>query len=297
MILYYALGGGLGHLARSLVLIEHAPEQVRSRIRILVSSNSAGRAESSFPCPVDRVPDPAMADAAAYDAFLNTYFEMHRFRCIVIDTFPFGLLGEMKYKVPHIPRVLIGRYLRWAMYRDACRGVDDAAWPEDAVVIEQQDDLYERELGNHCFVTSARWPISAVTVSNIPGTPAKPACCIVHSGPHTELALLVDRARKIMGDRNIPGDPQVFTPDSGIFPMERHLLGFSDIVTGAGYASCSASVVLAGRLQYHLTPFERRFDDQNLRLLRLKNGTWLDGGQTDASHTARMLWDIVGLHV
>ncbi len=296
MILYYALGGGLGHLTRSLVLIEHAPERLRSKIRILVSSKSAGAAERSFPCPVDRVPDAAMADPAGYERFLAGHFEKHHFQCVVMDTFPFGLLGEMKYRLPHIPRVLIGRYLRWDAYREACGTITDASWPEDAVVIEDQDDLYDRELKKHCFVTMARSPLSAVRARDIPDAPLKPACCVVHSGIGAELALLVDSARRIMAEKGIPGTPHVFTPDNALFPMERYLSGFSDIVTGAGYASSAAAVSLGGRIRYHLTSFERKFDDQGLRLQRLKNGTWPGGGSGDPSRTARVLWDLVEIH-
>lgn len=296
MVLYYALGGGLGHLTRSLVLIERAPEHLRSRIRILVSTGSSGAAQRSFPCPVDRVPGPAMADAASYGKFLAGYFEKHRFRCVVMDTFPFGLLGEMKYGLPHIPRILVGRYLRWDIYHQACGMIDDAIWPEDSILIEEQDDLYDRELKKHCFVTVARSPLSAVRAGDLPDAPSKPACCIVHSGSDAELARLTEQALRIMAEKGIAGVPRVFTPDDTLFPMERHLSGFSDVVTGAGYASSAAAVSLAGRIKYHLTPFERKFDDQGLRLQRLKNGSWPDGRSGTPSQTARVLWDLAEIH-
>jgi hypothetical protein len=296
MILYYALGGGLGHLTRSLALIEHAPETLKSQVRILVSTKSAHAAQRSFPCPVDRVPDRVMADAGGYEKYLTDYFKMHSFRCVVMDTFPFGLLGEMKYKMPHAPRVLVGRYLRWEAYRAACGGVDDAAWPEDTVVIEQQDAVYDSELRNHGFVAMAPWPVSPIRPPDLPDPSAEPACCIVHSGPPAEIDQLVHLAKRVMAEKCIPGLPRVFTPENALFPMERHLSGFTNIVTGAGYASCAAALVLKGHVQYHLNPFKRKFDDQNLRFERLERGTWPGGGPGNVSHAARILWDLVLLH-
>ncbi len=296
MILYYALGGGLGHIARSFALIEHAPRPIRSRIRILVSSSAAPAAEPGFPCPVDRVPDGAMSHTGRYKNFLVDYFGKHRFRCIVMDTFPFGLLSEMKYVMPRLPRILVARYLRWNAYLDMCGGINDAVWPEGAVIIEEQDSMYSDALRNNCFLAMARWPVSPARPREISPSSGKTACCIVHSGPKDEIDQLTGLARRVMAEKRIPGLPRVLTPDDGIFPAERHLSGFSDIVTGAGYASCASAALLKGKIRYHLHPFHRRFDDQSLRLERLKSGFWMDDKPGSSSEAAGILWDLVGIH-
>lgn len=296
MILYYALGGGLGHLSRSLTLIEHAPEDLKSRMRILVSTKSAPAAKAHFPCPVDGVPGAAMSEMRRYREFLANYISRHDFTCIVLDTFPFGLLGELKAMAPRLSRVLVARYLKWEAYLTMCRSVSSAIWPEDAILIEEQGSAYRAMLQNNCFVVTARWPISPANSRDVPAVSRPPACCVIHSGTRAEIDVLTNLAKRVMADKGIPGTPEVFTPSRKIFPVERYPWFFSDIVTGAGYASCAAATLLDGRVRYHLHPFDRRFDDQHLRLARLKSGTWIDTSPGSAAQTASLLWDIARVH-
>ncbi len=297
MILYYALGGGLGHIARSFALVEHAPKSLKGRIRLLVSSKSSPAAEPGFPCPVDRVPDTVMNDVGRYPRFLADYFKKHKFACIVVDTFPFGLLGEMKYFMPDVPRILIGRYLRWDVYHDMCGTENGAIWPNDSIVIEEQEKVYDEILHRHSSVTKVCSPISAARPSDAPVTSARPALSIVHSGSKAEMSRLMAEARRIMADNNIPGPPRVITPETKIFPVERNLSGITDIVAGAGYASCAAALVLKGRVRYHLYPFRRRYDDQALRLKRLTDATWTDGAADGASRISGILWSLADHHI
>jgi len=289
MILYYALGGGLGHVARSFALISHAPESVRSRIRLLVSTRSAHVALPCSPCPVDQVPEEAMADRKVYARFLADYLGRHKFSRMVIDTFPFGLLGELRNAAPDLPRVLVGRYLRWDAYCERCGGTEGAVWPRAAIMIEAQEEAYVEALERKSRVIMAPWPVSLASPADLMPQVDKPAFCVAHSGPPEETRLLVEKAKAIMAARGIQGVPEVFTPERGLFPLERHLSHFSDIVAGAGYAACAAAAALKGRRQYHLHPFPRRFDDQALRLSRLLKGGRGDS-TGDASTTAGILW-------
>lgn len=294
MILYYALGGGLGHIARSFALIAHAPGQLRRSVRLLVSSRSADVARPHSPCPIDSVPHWAMAGKGRYSQFLADHFKQHGFSCIVIDTFPFGLLGELKHLAPEVPRVLVGRYLRWDAYIDRCGAVEDALWPQTALMIERQGEIYSGHVERNCRrVITAEWPISLAGPMEGTVHDGRPACCVVHSGSSSELSRLEVIAKDIMAQRGIAGIPEVFTPEKGIFPLECHLSSFSDVVTGAGYASCAAAAVLNGRIRYHLHPFPRRFDDQALRLRRLKDGSWGNDPSGDVSTVAEILWGSV----
>ena len=296
MILYYALGGGLGHVARSFALIHHAPESLRSRIRLLVSTKSAHVALPHSPCPMDPVPEQAMADRRSYERFLEDYLRRHKFSCMVIDTFPFGLLGELKHLAPDLPRVLVGRYLRWDAYCGRCGDTEGAVRPRAAVMIEDQEEAYLEALGRHSRVIKAPWPVSLAAPADVM-TPSAPAFCVTHSGPPEETRLLVEKARAIMAERGIEGVPEVFTPERGLFPLEHHLSHFSDIVAGAGYAACAAATVLKGRRRYHLHPFPRRFDDQVLRLRRLPGGHGQDDPAADTATVAGILWEETALRI
>jgi hypothetical protein len=293
MILYYTLGGGLGHISRSLALLFHAPEPLLPTVRLLVSSKSADAARLCSPCPMDLVPEWAMADRGLYFRFLDEYLQRYAFSCIVVDTFPFGLLGELRHPAPHLPRVLVGRYLRWDAYRERCGTLGGAVWPRVAVMIEEQERRYLEEAGRHSSIITAQWPVSLARPTDGAAPGVRPACCIVHSGPSSEMSILRDMARTIMAERGIPGTPEVFTPEKGLFPLEHHLSCFSDIVAGAGYASCAAAAVLEGRVRYHLHPFPRRFDDQALRLRRLRERRWGADSAGDAFRVAAIVWSEV----
>jgi len=291
MILYYALGGGLGHVARSFALIHHAPEPLRSRIRLLVSTKSALVALPHSPCPMDTVPEEAMADRKAYGRFLDDYFGRHDFSSMVIDTFPFGLLGELKLPAPDLPRVLIGRYLRWDAYCERCGGMEGAVWPRAAVMIEDQEEAYLEAIERNSRVINAPWPVSLASGAGAIPPADKPAFCVAHSGPAEETRLLVEKAKAIMAGRGIEGLPEVFIPERGLFPLEHHLSHFSDVVAGAGYAACAAAAVLKGLRRYHLHPFPRRFDDQALRLRRLLGGDGQDHPAAGTATVAGILWE------
>lgn len=276
MILYYALGGGLGHIARSFALIEHAPPALLRRVRLLVSSINAGVARPHSPCPMDQVPERAMADRDLYAQFLTDHLRRHKFTHLVTDAFPFGLLGELRHLAPEIPRVLVGRYLRWDAYRKRCGSLEGAAWPRFAIMIEQQEPSYLDEMERNSGIAAARWPVSLARPYDAAVRMKRGACCVVHSGPPDEMSRLIDAAHRITDELGLEGRTEVFTPETGVFPLERHLSRFSDVVTGAGYAACAAAAVLKGRIRHHLHPFPRRFDDQGLRLKRLRAGQWGD---------------------
>jgi hypothetical protein len=105
--LIYALGGGWGHLTRSLSLGRIAARY--HRVKIITNSPYATylRDES---CDVQVIaPDadfPATCEQVQ-DVLLNT-----RYDCLIVDTFPRGLGGELADILPqlkHIPRILIHR--------------------------------------------------------------------------------------------------------------------------------------------------------------------------------------------
>ncbi|MBD2744238.1 UDP-N-acetylglucosamine--LPS N-acetylglucosamine transferase [Coleofasciculus sp. FACHB-1120] len=105
--LIYALGGGWGHFTRSLSLGRIASRY--HHVKILTNSPYATylRDES---CDVQIIaPDAGFAATCEQvrDVLLNT-----RYDCLIVDTFPRGLGGELADILPqlkHIPRILIHR--------------------------------------------------------------------------------------------------------------------------------------------------------------------------------------------
>ena len=126
-------------------------------------------------------------------------------------------------------------------------------------------------LTEHSVCRQFSGPVAIRLPSTRPAAVQPQKCCVVHSGPADELNKLAAIAQKVAAER-----PDLLTPQHGIFPVERHLQSYSDVITGAGYGSCAAAVSLQGQVRFHLHPFPRRYDDQQLRLERLNRGEWGD---------------------
>jgi predicted glycosyltransferase len=108
--LIYALGGGSGHLTRASGLARAAPPS--TRVRILTNSPYAGCVKNAMP-QLDIVPlDPSMTAAAARIEVARE-IEAAAADCLIVDTFPRGLGGELADIIPSFPgsTVLVQRDL------------------------------------------------------------------------------------------------------------------------------------------------------------------------------------------
>ena len=108
--LIYALGSGFGHLTRASALARFAPPD--NRVRILTNSPYAPCVRRSLP-ELDIVAfDPDMTVAQAYVEVIRQ-IESARPECLIVDTFPRGLGGELVDALSSFPaaRVLVQRDL------------------------------------------------------------------------------------------------------------------------------------------------------------------------------------------
>ncbi|MBD2362057.1 UDP-N-acetylglucosamine--LPS N-acetylglucosamine transferase [Anabaena minutissima FACHB-250] len=105
--LIYALGGGWGHITRALSLGRIAANQ--RKVKIMTNSPYAKQI-SDERCLLHWIPDSANFAATCLqvqEILLNTEYD-----CLIVDTFPRGLGGELANILPQlqaIPRILIHR--------------------------------------------------------------------------------------------------------------------------------------------------------------------------------------------
>lgn len=107
-MLIYALGGGWGHLTRAGALARAAQE----RVRILTNSPYAMRVSKAMP-ELDLIAlDPSL-DTAQTRLRAIREVEAADYGCLIVDTFPRGLGGELAGLLPALPvtKVLIHRDL------------------------------------------------------------------------------------------------------------------------------------------------------------------------------------------
>ena len=127
--LIYALGGGWGHLTRAVSLARVA--QARHPVRILTNSPYTSRVRRAMP-ELDLVAiDPALSAAAARAQALAT-IETTGPGCLIVDTFPRGLGGELAGLLRSLAttKVLVHRdlspgYVKEARLREFVRSVYD----------------------------------------------------------------------------------------------------------------------------------------------------------------------------
>ncbi len=123
--LIYALGGGWGHLTRAASLARVA--QPHHRIRILTNSPYASQVAKAVP-ELDLIAfDPSLEAAKARNCAIQE-IETADCSCLIVDTFPRGLGGELAGLVPSmtvskvlIHRDLSPRYVAEAGLRDFVR--------------------------------------------------------------------------------------------------------------------------------------------------------------------------------
>jgi hypothetical protein len=294
MILYYAMGGGLGHLTRSLAVLHEAP-QLSRHVRLMVSSKHASLVMSHAPCPVDIIAGERLSSKRKYLKFLDEYLKQYRIEAIVLDTFPFGIVGEWCHVGKILPRLLVARYLKWNVYaeRTKCK---DGPIPQQTLVLEPLAKEYSRVLKRYSQLTSLDAPITLQPIdSSKPHFSDGKDCLVVHSGNETEREMLIGLAKqKFGGDNESSFTPDCIFPEQGIYPAEPAIPHYAYVVSAAGYNMTAIASQSPPERTHILFPFRRRFDNQFRRAKRLKNGLWQQQNSNGAQQAAQWLISALG---
>ena len=268
MTLYYAIGGGLGHLTRARAVIhtlglEHAT--------LLTASVHASDPRVTGGLPVIRAPEGLDRDVSALRKWLVELFEQHRFKRLVLDTFPCGILGEFEeLELPGEPSIdCVARLLRWGAY-----DVPDA-FPLDRVWTVE-----ELQPAHQAWLESNAERIEPLELKDPPGDDQGidlPSGCwlVVHSGPEEEVRELIDYARELQRMEGIDATLIAVSPVhlDGIrcidaYPAVALFPRAARLVTAGGFNAMRQTALFRDR--HHAVPFERRFDDQFARVALLR---------------------------
>jgi hypothetical protein len=242
VILYYALGGGLGHLSRARKVLGDRDDAV-----LLTSSRPARDPRVTASRPVIPVPRRLGHDRAAFRAWLATLFEDLDPDELIVDAFPGGILGELcGLELP--PARLVARALRWDVY---ARRLDGPLPRYDAVHALEP------------LPYAAPGPLEPLTLPHAEPTTAlsdEPHTLVVHAGPEPELQQLLAHAR---------GHTIVVHPrHTDVHPAEPHLAHADHIITGAGFNAIHETAPY--RARHTAVPFPRPLDNQYARAVRIR---------------------------
>ena len=283
MILYYAMGSGLGHLTRARAVLHTLA--LRGPVTLLTASPWRHDARITGSAHVLRVPETLLGDLPAYRRWLRRTVEQVCPEAIYLDAFPAGLLGEW-CDVPlpeHIPVHHVARLLRWPAYRQRLGGVPPRL--TTTYVLEPLTAAHE------AFLRQQSLYLLPLVLQDPPATPGDilagppawlsrhthPLWLIIHAGSATEILELLAYARdtsRLEGVRpqmlllapHRPGALPSSVTYCNLYPITPLLPLADRIITACGFNVMRQTA--AYREQHRFLPFARHLVDQFLRAAR-----------------------------
>ena len=235
-------------------------------------------AAGSSPAPFDMIPDNIMCSWDKYINFLKNYIHKYNITKIILDTFPWGIVGEWKSIALDIPKLLIARSLKWEEYKKSA-GQGHGPPPDKVLIIEPLELQYMKYLQSKSNVHELKYPIEY----SIPGedsadrlkTVPSDNWVVIHSGNSREQDILTDYALYKFKKKVRKGvELHKIFPSHGFFPAQKIIKDYSVIVSGAGYNMAVMASLAAPYRKHFLFPFIRRYDDQYARVDLVNSGYW-----------------------
>lgn len=279
MILYYAVGGGLGHLTRAWAVIH----SLNLSEHITVASQHP-QPDWLAPIPYLQAPSAKLNDRQGLRAWIISLLQKQSFEQIWLDVFPGGLFGEWLHleDIPELPpMVLVARHLKWTAYQAQIPGpypVFKQVLEVEVLSPDQKAALeHPATLWTPCPLNYPAPPIPSSILASMAALP-RPHWLLVHSGPEEEIEVLYEQARDLARLEAV--QPSLLL----VAPQPTPLVGFDlqvqhfpawplfplvdRIFTGCGFNSIQQTK--AFREKHIAIPFARRWDDQFRRAAMLQ---------------------------
>lgn len=288
MLLYYAMGGGLGHLTRARALLHTLG--LEREATLFTSSRLAGDPRVTGDLPVVHVPVGLDGHRESLLALLEKTISDLGASRLVVDAFPAGILGELAGWTPPPGLALwhVARLLRWERYSaDASPRLPRF---EKTFVLESLHDDHRRAL------EAASVETRHLDLVDPPSTPPEPVeapyALVVHSGPDDETNDLVACARELLRADGSEARLVVVSPERprdlpqdvswrDAFPATALYAGAERIVAAAGFNVVRQTAPFGAKR--FLVPYPRRFDDQFARAARCRPSRAARGSRPGAT--------------
>ena len=305
MILYYAMGSGLGHLTRMQAVLHTLA--IRAPVTVITASPWHHDTRITGLAHVMHVPAVLLGDLPAYRHWLCGAVEQMCPEAIYLDAFPAGLWGEW-CDMPlseHIPVHHVARLLRWPVYCERLCGeppslastyvLEPLTAAHETFLRQQSLRLLPLELHDPPAVPS---PALAPVLSWLSRHP-RPLWLIIHAGSTAEILELVAYATEtsrlegvkpqlvlLAPHRPLSLPPSVIYgnlyPATPLLPLAERIItacGFNVMRQTAGY-----------REQHRFLPLPRHLDDQFLRAARHRHQPGTPQGVSRPCYRSKSAW-------
>lgn len=267
-LVYYALGGGLGPLARARAVLYTLG--YTGQVRLISASVHARDARVVGDWEVVLVPPSLEHDPRAFARWIDATLAAAGAECLCVDTFPAGILGELcGLTATGIELWHIARRLRWARYATQLAGAAPSF--ERTYLLEPLEDTHEAYLGTHSRSVERLCLRDPPCESALLPLTAAAHWLVVHSGPTAEVEEPVAYATELRRREDASVELWVLTPQSlarlpahtyvhDVYPAQRHFAAADRIFSAAGFNIMRQCAPY--RAKHTVLPMPRRYDDQ-----------------------------------
>ncbi len=282
MVIYYAMGGGFGHLSRAkkvLMTLGTMNYKVISTAHPFSSRILAPDKIVSLPDSWHKTPEKVMG---RIEEIIRQYSASR----LIVDTFPYGLLGELDLN--RLNRLCdcdyVARYLNWEAYLPKIKptGNFKQTFLVDSLSTGQKNFIHHRS----SKVSSLNLSYQIVHYDRptpLPLSQDRENWLIVHSYPRTEVLELLYYAQQIASLEERHPRYIISSPCADSIVLEnKELMVLSKqyappsifekvdrIFTACGYNLMQET--LPYKEKHHFLPFTRKYDNQFLRASRRKS--------------------------
>jgi len=274
VILYYAVGGGMGHLARASAIL-HTLQIPKEAVKVLTASPFASLYFQDL--PILPLPAHLNNDPEFYEIWLQQQCKKYGFSEIWVDSFPNGILGELGcLRDFSLKWTYIARILHWENYK----GLIKYQPPFEKIIqLETLESSHLDFLANfQCLIESIQLQYPVLQHNRKPYFD-KNDWLVVHSEPQAEVEELLAYAQDQAELEGLKANLCLISPIKQInldipfqhfdlYPSYPYWENAGRIFTACGFNSMMQAAPY--REKHHFLPFLRRFDNQFLRASHYK---------------------------
>ncbi len=279
MNIYYANGGGLGHLTRARAFLHQLG--IERETAILTSSKFAEDKRIVGDIKIMKVDENFVQNKPEYQEFLQNIFSENKVEKIFLDSFPVGIIGEFAdFDFGDAEVFYIARLLRWKNYSHLLNSkiphfqktfVLENLYSEHQKFIEKRSkELVNLKLIYPNFETQDEKLAQKIIAEKFP------FWLIVHAGNENETLELLNYAEEMCEIERAKVDLILISPNQTFYKNSFDIYPASMLFPFAEriFTACGFNIIQQTknvRHKHFFLPFERRFDNQFLRAKRINN--------------------------